>query len=77
MASGRDEVDELLGISIEQLTKQVPFRHTPHRHDFYHLFWVESGNGIFVSDGRSYPLTRGSLIFVPQAKFTPGNRTTR
>ena len=65
MASGRDEVDELLGISIEQLTKQVPFRHTPHRHDFYHLFWVESGNGIFVSDGRSYLLTRGSLIFVP------------
>ena len=65
MASGRDEVDELLGISIEQLTKQVPFRHTPHRHDFYQLFWVESGNGIFVSDGRSYPLTRGSLIFVP------------
>ena len=65
MASGRDGVDELLGISIEQFTKQVPFRHTPHRHDFYHLFWVESGNGIFVSDGRSYPLTRGSLIFVP------------
>src|ERR1700732_2875155 len=28
MASGRDEVDELLGISIEKLTKQVPFRHT-------------------------------------------------
>jgi AraC family transcriptional activator of pobA len=54
-----------LGISIKQLTKQVPFRHTPHRHDFYHLFWVESGNGIFVCDGRSYPLTRGSLIFVP------------
>ena len=65
MASGRDAVDELLGISIEQFTKQVPFRHTPHRHDFYHLFWVESGNGTFVSDGRSFPLTRGSLIFVP------------
>ena len=65
MASGRDDVDELLGISIELLTKQVPFRHTPHRHDFYHLFWVESGTGTFVSDGRSYPLTCGSLIFVP------------
>jgi AraC family transcriptional activator of pobA len=64
MASGRDDVDQLLGISIEQLTKQVPFRHFPHRHDFYHLFWIESGNGTFVSDGRSYPLTRGSLIFV-------------
>jgi hypothetical protein len=63
MASGRDDVDQLLGISIEQLTKQVPFRHIPHRHDFYHLFWIESGNGTFVSDGRSYPLTRGSLIF--------------
>ena len=65
MASGRDDVDQLLGISIAQLTKQVPFRHVPHRHDFYHLFWIESGNGTFVSDGRSYPLTRGSLIFVP------------
>jgi hypothetical protein len=29
------------------------------------LFWIESGNGTFVSDGRSFPLTRGSLIFVP------------
>jgi AraC-like DNA-binding protein len=29
------------------------------------LFWIESGNGTFVTDGRSYPLTRGSLIFVP------------
>jgi AraC-like DNA-binding protein/mannose-6-phosphate isomerase-like protein (cupin superfamily) len=65
MASGRDDVDQLLGISIEQLTKQVPFRHIPHRHDFYHLFWIESGHGTFVSDGRSYPLARGSLIFVP------------
>ncbi len=65
MASGRGDVDQLLGISIEQLTKQVPFRHIPHRHDFYHLFWIESGNGTFVSDGRSCLLTRGSLIFVP------------
>jgi mannose-6-phosphate isomerase-like protein (cupin superfamily) len=65
MASGREGVDQLLGISIERLTKQVPFRHIPHRHDFYHLFWIESGNGTFVSDGRSYPLTQGSLMFVP------------
>src|SRR4030081_3034052 len=65
MAIGRDDVDEHLGISIQQLTKQVPFRHIPHRHDFYHLFWIESGNGTFLTDGRSYLLTRGSLIFVP------------
>jgi mannose-6-phosphate isomerase-like protein (cupin superfamily) len=48
-----------------KLTRPVPFREIPHRHDFYHLFWVESGNGTFVSDGRSYPVTRGSPIFVP------------
>ena len=64
LASGRHDVDERLGISVDQLTRPVPFREIPHRHDFYHLFWVESGNGTFVSDGRSYPVTRGSLIFV-------------
>ena len=65
LASGRHDVDERLGVSVDQLTQPVPFRPIPHRHDFYHLFWVESGSGIFVSDGRSYPVTRGSLIFVP------------
>jgi AraC family transcriptional regulator, transcriptional activator of pobA len=65
MASGRNNVDQLLGISIEQLTKQVPFGYIPHRHDFYELFWIESGDGTFVSDGRSYPLARGSSILVP------------
>jgi quercetin dioxygenase-like cupin family protein len=66
MASGRDDVDELLGSpSNNYLSKQVPFRKVPHRHDFYHLFWVETGNGTFVSDGRSYPVAGGSLIFVP------------
>ncbi len=43
----------------------MPFRHIPHRHGFYHLFWIETGNDTFASDGRSYPLTRGSLIFFP------------
>src|SRR6266446_1844977 len=68
LASGRHDVDERLGISVDQLTEPVPFRPIPHRHDFYHLFWVESGSGIFVSDGRSYPVTRGSLIFVPPSQ---------
>jgi mannose-6-phosphate isomerase-like protein (cupin superfamily) len=65
MARGRGEIDQLLGISMEQLTKQVPFRHIPHRHDFYVLLWIESGDGTFVSDGRSYPLAPGCLILVP------------
>jgi AraC-like ligand binding domain len=58
-------MDLWLWISIERLTKEMPFRHISHRHDFYHLFWIESGDGTFVSDGRSCPLARGSLIFVP------------
>jgi mannose-6-phosphate isomerase-like protein (cupin superfamily) len=65
IARGRGEIDQLLGISIEQLTKQVPFLHIPHRHDFYVLLWIESGDGTFVSDGRSYPLAPGCLILVP------------
>jgi mannose-6-phosphate isomerase-like protein (cupin superfamily) len=48
-----------LGISVDQLTRPVPFRRIPHRHDFYHLFWIESGNGTFVSDGQTCPVTRG------------------
>ena len=64
-ASGPDDVDQLLGISIEHLTKQVPFPHIPRGHDFYHLFWIKSGDGTLLSGGRSYPLTPGGLIFVP------------
>jgi AraC family transcriptional activator of pobA len=77
LASGRSGVDELLGICIEPLATQVPFRGIPHRHDFYHLFWIESGDGTFVSDGRSYPVTGGSLIFVPpgQVHAWEGNET--
>ena len=66
-ASGRGEVDQLLGISIERLTEQTSVRHIPHD-DFYHLFWIESGSGTFVSDGRSYRLAGGSLIFVPRGQ---------
>jgi AraC-like DNA-binding protein/mannose-6-phosphate isomerase-like protein (cupin superfamily) len=65
LASGRNQVDDQLGISLQQLTQHVPFRHVPHRHDFYHVVWIESGSGTFIRDGRSYPVTSGSLIFVP------------
>jgi hypothetical protein len=65
LASGRTEVDERLGISFQKLAQHVPFRHVPHRHDFYHLIWIESGRGMFMRDGRSYPAEAGTLIFVP------------
>ena len=65
LASGRNQVDDRLGISLQQLAQHVPFRHVPHRHDFYHVVWIESGSGTFIRDGCSYPVTSGSLIFVP------------
>jgi AraC family transcriptional regulator, transcriptional activator of pobA len=65
LASGRTEVDERHGISFQKLAQHVPFRHVPHRHDFYHLIWIESGQGTFMRDGRSYPADAGTLIFVP------------
>jgi AraC family transcriptional activator of pobA len=65
LASGRKQVDDRLGVSLQKLAQHVPFRHVPHRHDFYHVVWVESGSGAFIRDGRSYPIRSGSLIFVP------------
>ena len=65
LASGRTQVDDRLGISLQKLAQRVPFRHIPHRHDFYHVAWIESGTGTFIRDDKSYPIREGSLIFVP------------
>ena len=65
LASGRTQVDDRLGISLQKLAQRVPFRHIPHRHDFYHVAWIESGTGTFIRDDKSYPIKAGSLIFVP------------
>ena len=65
LVSGRTQVDDRLGISFQPLAQNVPFRHVPHRHDFYHIIWIESGGGTFIRDGQSYPVNSGSLIFVP------------
>jgi len=65
LASGRTQVDDRLGISLQKLAQRVPFRHIPHRHDFYHVTWIEEGAGAFVRDGQRYPIKPGGLIFVP------------
>lgn len=65
LASGRTQVDDRLGISLQKLAQRVPFRHIPHRHDFYHVAWIEAGIGTFIQDDKSYPIRAGSLIFVP------------
>jgi AraC family transcriptional regulator, transcriptional activator of pobA len=65
LASGRTQVDDRLGISLQKLAQRVPFRHIPHRHDFYHVAWIEAGTGRFIRDDKSYPIKAGTLIFVP------------
>jgi AraC family transcriptional regulator, transcriptional activator of pobA len=65
LASGRTQVDDRLGISLQQLAQGVPFRHVPHRHDFYHIVWIDSGSATFIRDGQNHPVRSGSLIFVP------------
>lgn len=35
-----------------------------HTHEFAELVWVNSGTGIHVVDGVSYPVRRGSVIFI-------------
>jgi AraC family transcriptional regulator, transcriptional activator of pobA len=65
LSSGRTQVDDRLGISLQKLAQRVPFRHIPHRHDFYHVAWIEAGSGTFIRDDQSYPIKPGSLIFVP------------
>jgi AraC family transcriptional regulator, transcriptional activator of pobA len=73
LASGRQQVDDRLGISFQQLALEVPFRHVPHRHDFYHIVWIESGQGTFVGDARSHPVGPGTLIFVPPGRVHTWN----
>lgn len=65
LASGRSQVDDRLGVSLQQLAQRVPFRYTPHRHDFYHVVWIDSGTGTFIRDGQNHPVKSGSVIFVP------------
>lgn len=65
LTSGRTQVDDRLGVSFQELAQQVPFRQTPHRHDFYHVVWINSGTGTFIRDGRSHSVGSGALIFVP------------
>jgi AraC family transcriptional activator of pobA len=65
LASGRNQVDDRLGVSFQQLAQHVPFRHVPHRHDFYHVIWIESGTATFIRDERRYRVESGTLIFVP------------
>ncbi|MBV8213610.1 MAG: AraC family ligand binding domain-containing protein [Verrucomicrobia bacterium] len=77
LASGRTQVDERLGISLQKLAQRVPFRHIPHRHDFYHVAWIEAGTGIFIQDDKSYPIKAGSLIFIPPGQAQPGRKVSK
>jgi AraC family cel operon transcriptional repressor len=38
--------------------------HTPHRHDFFEVFWVEQGGGVHDLNGIETTLTEGDAIFI-------------
>jgi quercetin dioxygenase-like cupin family protein len=43
-----------------------PGGHTPlHRHPHEHEVFVLEGTGVFVHEGRNYPITQEDVVFVP------------
>src|SRR3972149_1158263 len=43
-----------------------PGGHTPlHRHPHEHEVFVAEGSGVFVHEGRDYPISREDVVFVP------------
>ena len=39
------------------------FTHSPEKHDFWEMVYVDSGNVLAITDGNSYTLTQGQMIF--------------
>ena len=38
--------------------------HAPHRHEFYTIIWITSGNGTHQVDFNAYPATAGTIFFI-------------
>jgi quercetin dioxygenase-like cupin family protein len=57
-----------------------PGGNTPlHRHPHEHEVFVIEGDGVFVHEGRKYPITREDVVFVPgdsEHNFTNTGRST-
>lgn len=44
---------------------EMQHNNLPHLHDFYSIFWIESGEAIHATDFVEYSLVSGTILFVP------------
>lgn len=61
---------------LEKMMSTLPY---PHRHDFYHVVWVESGSGRHVIDSIEYQVRPNTLFFMSPGQihdFAPSPDTT-
>ncbi len=45
--------------------EEIGHNHMPHLHDYYTIFWVESGEAIHATDFVEYSLLADTILFVP------------
>ena len=45
--------------------EEIEHNHLPHLHDFYSIFWIESGEAIHATDFVEYSLGADTILFVP------------
>lgn len=44
---------------------EMQHNNLPHLHDFYSIFWIESGEAVHATDFVEYSLVEGTVLFVP------------
>lgn len=45
--------------------EEIEHNHLPHLHDFYSIFWIETGEAIHATDFVEYSLGADTILFVP------------
>jgi AraC family transcriptional regulator, transcriptional activator of pobA len=45
--------------------EEIEHNHMPHLHDFYSIFWIESGEAIHATEFVEYSLKADTILFVP------------
>jgi AraC family transcriptional regulator, transcriptional activator of pobA len=61
---------------LQRMMSQLPY---PHRHDFYHIVWVETGSGRHIIDSVEYKVQPNTLFFMSPGQvhdFAPSWDTT-
>jgi AraC family transcriptional regulator, transcriptional activator of pobA len=54
-----------IGRICELNDEEIEHNHMPHLHDFYSIFWIESGEAIHATEFVEYSLGADTILFVP------------